>query len=313
MYSAIWVNSLITSFQHRHSLLQEQVIPRLLPIHIMAPKHTNDPVSRQDRKAKKRKLEDAVPDLPGDNDNDNDNGGVALEAVKSESEERMSKKARKEEKKKAKKLGNETGAEAQSNREGEDVKVEAAKVEESETKVNLLGEVEAPRKSKKERKAERKAKDAAAKAMGASEDAESKPTTTTTTSIESIPQSTSTQSQTSKRDRDVNKPNNAYRDKKRAEKASKKASNPAYTDKFIIFVGNLPFTATTASIEKHFGTVKPKSIRHLTKKEDPSKSKGCAFVEFDDYTQMETALRLFHHSVFNDGLGPGRKINVELT
>ena len=150
MYSAIWVNSLITSFQHRHSLLQEQVIPRLLPIHIMAPKHTNDPVSRQDRKAKKRKLEDAVPDLPGDNDNDNDNGGVALEAVKSESEERMSKKARKEEKKKAKKLGNETGAEAQSNREGEDVKVEAAKVEESETKVNLLGEVEAPRKSKKE-------------------------------------------------------------------------------------------------------------------------------------------------------------------
>lgn len=59
--------------------------------------------------------------------------------------------------------------------------------------------------------------------------------------------------------------------------------------------------------------MKPKSIRHLTKKEDPTKSRGCAFVEFDDHTQMETALRLFHHSIFNDGLSPGRKINVELT
>jgi nucleolar protein 6 len=259
----------------------------------MAPKHSNDPVSRQDRKANKRKLEDAVPDLPSDND---DNEEVA--PVKSEGEERKSKKARKEEKKKAKKTeGQSDGSEEGKTDGGGD-----AVKDEEPAKTNLLGEVEAPRKSKKERKAERKAKDAVAKASGPSLTSEEpQPTSTETNSEpqsaqERPPQSTST------------KTNNIYRDKKRAEKSLKKASNPSYTDKFIIFVGNLPFTATTASIEKHFGTVKPKSIRHLTKKEDPTKSRGCAFVEFDDYTQMESALRLFHHSLFE-----GRKINVELT
>jgi nucleolar protein 6 len=59
--------------------------------------------------------------------------------------------------------------------------------------------------------------------------------------------------------------------------------------------------------------VKPKSVRHLTQKDDPSKSKGCAFVEFDGYDHMKTALRLFHHSNFEDGQSPPRKINVELT
>lgn len=264
----------------------------------MAPKHSNDPVSRQDRKAKKRKLEDAVPDLPGDNDNIEE-GGASLAPVNSEGEERKSKKARKEEKKKAKKV------ELQTNGVEEDVKIEEggdAGEEEEPAKTNLLGEVEAPRKSKKERKAERKAKDAAAKASGQLvAEAESQPTSTETTSEPQSAQNKPSQTTSTKA-------NNIYRDKKRAEKSLKKASNPSYTDKFIIFVGNLPFTATTASIEKHFGTVKPKSIRHLTKKEDPTKSRGCAFVEFDDYTQMESALRLFHHSLFE-----GRKINVELT
>ncbi|KAI9819390.1 MAG: hypothetical protein M1826_001139 [Phylliscum demangeonii] len=84
--------------------------------------------------------------------------------------------------------------------------------------------------------------------------------------------------------------------------------------RYIVFVGNLPYSATTDSIRTHFASVHPTSVRHLTHKEDPSKSKGQAFLEFDGHGNMETCLRKFHHSRFAaDGNEPGRKINVELT
>lgn len=59
--------------------------------------------------------------------------------------------------------------------------------------------------------------------------------------------------------------------------------------------------------------MKPTSIRNITEKENPAKSKGYAFVEFEGYDHMKTCLKLFHHSTFDDGLSPPRKINVELT
>lgn len=77
-------------------------------------------------------------------------------------------------------------------------------------------------------------------------------------------------------------------------------------------VGNLPFTATDDSIKKHFTKVKPSSIRHSTIK-DTGKSKGFAFIEFEDYDRMQTCLKLYHHSSFEDGESPPRKLNVELT
>lgn len=82
---------------------------------------------------------------------------------------------------------------------------------------------------------------------------------------------------------------------------------------FDLCSGNLPFSATTESVAKHFAAVKPKSVRHLTQKDNPSKSKGIAFVEFDGYDHMKTCLKLFHHSNFDDGISSARKINVELT
>lgn len=48
-------------------------------------------------------------------------------------------------------------------------------------------------------------------------------------------------------------------------------------------------------------------------KEDNRKSKGYAFLEFDGYDHMKTCLKLFHHSMFDDGISPPRKISVELT
>lgn len=80
----------------------------------------------------------------------------------------------------------------------------------------------------------------------------------------------------------------------------------------ILTVGNLPFTATDDSIKKHFTKVKPSSIRHSTLK-DTGKSKGFAFIEFEDYDRMQTCLKLYHHSSFEDGESPPRKLNVELT
>ncbi|KAM3433089.1 hypothetical protein MY4824_006144 [Beauveria thailandica] len=83
----------------------------------------------------------------------------------------------------------------------------------------------------------------------------------------------------------------------------------------IVFVGNLPYTATAASISAHFASLSPIAVRCLTQKGgDPSHTcKGIAFVEFANATTQRTCLDRFHHSEFDDGHSPARKINVELT
>ena len=78
------------------------------------------------------------------------------------------------------------------------------------------------------------------------------------------------------------------------------------------FPGNLPYTARDASIAAHFAKVQPTSIRHRTNRET-GKSKGFAFLEFAAYDRMKTCLKLYHHSTFDDGESPPRKLNVELT
>ena len=81
---------------------------------------------------------------------------------------------------------------------------------------------------------------------------------------------------------------------------------------YLIDSGNLPYTATTESIAKHFAKANPSSIRHSTSKET-QQSKGFAFLEFDAADRMKTCIRLYHHSHFDDGQSPARRLNVELT
>lgn len=110
---------------------------------------------------------------------------------------------------------------------------------------------------------------------------------------------------------------------------------PTRKVRFIVFIGNLPYTCTTDAIQTHFSSVRPDSIRHITQKAGEStdnkkpqkgksdkgkaadskepRSKGFAFLEFDSYDRMKACLKSFHHSKFNDGKSPARKINVELT
>lgn len=93
--------------------------------------------------------------------------------------------------------------------------------------------------------------------------------------------------------------------------------------RFIVFIGNLPYATTDSSLQAHFKKLEPFTLRHRT---DPKtkKSKGFAFLEFENYDKMKTCLKLYHHSLFdpedkeNGGSGKGngkgaRKINVELT
>lgn len=82
--------------------------------------------------------------------------------------------------------------------------------------------------------------------------------------------------------------------------------------RFIVFVGNLPYSATKEALTKHFKKIEPVSIRLLTDRES-GKCKGTAFVELENWDRMNTALKLYHHTMFEDGVSKARKINVELS
>ncbi|KAG6038539.1 hypothetical protein E4U41_004107 [Claviceps citrina] len=98
-----------------------------------------------------------------------------------------------------------------------------------------------------------------------------------------------------------------------AAQAQEAAPEPDKPARHIVFVGNLPFSATAASIRAHFAALDPISVRCLKNKGDARPCRGIAFVEFAHARSMRTCLDKFHHSVFEDGVSEGRKINVELT
>ena len=112
--------------------------------------------------------------------------------------------------------------------------------------------------------------------------------------------------------------------------AEEKDSVNTTKSRFILFVGNLPYSTTDAALQAHFKSLQPFTLRHRT---DPKtkKSKGFAFLEFEDYDRHKTCLKLYHHSNFDatktsgdakpNGEAPEtakkskdiRRINVELT
>lgn len=100
-----------------------------------------------------------------------------------------------------------------------------------------------------------------------------------------------------------------------AEESDEKESGESKR-RFILFLGNLKYTTTAETIRAHFTTCDPPpTVRLLTLKPSKSKltpklttkSKGCAFLEFQNKHALQRALKL-HHSELE-----GRKINVELT
>ncbi|KAG7098996.1 hypothetical protein E1B28_000882 [Marasmius oreades] len=83
--------------------------------------------------------------------------------------------------------------------------------------------------------------------------------------------------------------------------------------RLILFLGNLKYTTSQDSILAHFQACDPPpKVRLLTPKvispkSTTTKTKGCAFLEFETPASLQQALKL-HHSRLD-----GRTINVELT
>ncbi|KAG5664343.1 hypothetical protein KAF25_008077 [Fusarium avenaceum] len=96
-----------------------------------------------------------------------------------------------------------------------------------------------------------------------------------------------------------------------AEAAGTTAEGKA--DRHIVFVGNLPFTATAETIKAHFASLNPVGVRCMSDPKDSKPCRGFAFVEFEKVWHMRTCLDKFHHSEFTDGTSYPRRINVELT
>jgi nucleolar protein 6 len=298
--------------------------------------------SRANRKAKKRKLEDAIPDLPGDDDaqevssaahelgiiekpskkrkRTNEEAETQENPEVREKKRKSSKKERKQKEEnvivQAVDIGNGDGVVKKSKKS----KKEEANEESSAVQNEADETDDAPKKSKKERKAERKAREAADKANDPDRNEPMKDSNgKAEVKANAVDTSTSTEEKKRK--------NNRNREKKR--KTALENGLESKPPRFIAFIGkldveqdfitvlnsagNLPYSATAASLQKHFASVKPKSVRHPTEKDNPQKSKGYAFIEFEGYDHMKTCLKLFHHSMFDDGVSPPRKINVELT
>ena len=79
-----------------------------------------------------------------------------------------------------------------------------------------------------------------------------------------------------------------------------------------IVSGNLPFKATKEDVEKHFAKVKPLGVRLMTD-QTTGKSRGFAFLDFENDVMARQCLKSYHHSFMSDGTAKGRQINVELT
>ncbi|KLO20724.1 hypothetical protein SCHPADRAFT_897983 [Schizopora paradoxa] len=95
--------------------------------------------------------------------------------------------------------------------------------------------------------------------------------------------------------------------KKQKKGTSKKQQQQQ--QRYILFVGNLKYTTSKEAISKHFAACDPPPVvRLLTPKSaTPTKSKGCAFLEFTHRNALQQALKLHQSEI------EGRKINVELT
>lgn len=97
--------------------------------------------------------------------------------------------------------------------------------------------------------------------------------------------------------------------KTESEAGERPAPSPSklMPQKYVLFVGNLPYTITKEQLEEHFRkTGGVKAIR-IPKEKGTGKSKGFAYVELKDRISHGIALRLHHTTL------AGRKINVEFT
>ena len=204
-------------------------------------------------------------------------------------------------------------------KEKKDKSEKKEKKDKEEKKEKKDKEEKKERKDKKEKKEKKDKKKADAEAATESTSTAPEPTSDSTAKPEKESDDGATKS---KKDKKKKKSKAPAQDEAPTEQDDRQPEEeqaeeePAANGKptrFICFVGNLPFTATADSVRAHFATLQPTSVRLLTQRDNPSKSRGIAFVEFGRYDHMKTCLEKFHHTEFDDGKSAARRINVELT
>ncbi|KAK4452894.1 hypothetical protein QBC34DRAFT_397296 [Podospora aff. communis PSN243] len=210
-------------------------------------------------------------------------------------------------------------------KEGKKEKKEKKTKEVDEDEEQVEEESKEDKKSKNEKKDKKKTKDKKSKTKDIVSEGEDVAMENGATEGATVANGAETPSKRSKKDKKDKKEKNSKKEKKATavdgdddeeEPSADTNADPDTSSKanrFICFVGNLPFTATADAVKQHFAKVQPMSVRLLTERNDPSKSRGIAFVEFANFDHMKTCLEKFHHSEFNDGKSAPRKINVELT
>jgi cold-inducible RNA-binding protein len=65
-----------------------------------------------------------------------------------------------------------------------------------------------------------------------------------------------------------------------------------------LFVGNLPYETTEAEIREHFSAVASPSYIYLPTDRESGRPRGFAFVEFDNQTHADEAIRRFNNQPF---------------
>jgi RNA recognition motif-containing protein len=65
-----------------------------------------------------------------------------------------------------------------------------------------------------------------------------------------------------------------------------------------LFVGNLPYETTEAELREHFSAVASLSYVYLPTDRESGRPRGFAFVEFDNQTQADEAIRRFNNQPF---------------
>ncbi|XP_054005460.1 glutamic acid-rich protein-like [Hylaeus anthracinus] len=89
------------------------------------------------------------------------------------------------------------------------------------------------------------------------------------------------------------------------EKSKQNTEQEGKKKRYVLFVGNLPYSITNEELKKHFLTKVSQVIDIRIPKKDANTSRGFAYVELANNTDYEKALAL-NHSFVN-----GRRINVQ--
>ncbi|WAO87003.1 RRM domain-containing protein [Fusarium falciforme] len=250
---------------------------------------------------------EAPPKKRKRNDDDATTADVKKKAKKEKKDKKHKKESRKERKDKRKDLQDlpeQDDDEEVVDEPAEDSPMADADVKPASATADAAGSDKAAKKKKKKEKKNK--------------DKESQQEEEPTADAEANDESSSKKKKKSKKDKKsssttANNDNNDEAVPNGADADTAAADADSKADRHIVFVGNLPFTATADTIQAHFASLSPIHVRCMSDPADSKPCRGFAFVEFAKVWHMRTCLDKFHHSMFEDGVSPARRINVELT